>query len=110
SPIDGRVGHSNFHVGSLVNPASGVLVEVVQLDPIRIAFALEEGAFATKAGQHADISAMKQAWQALIDSNGQRISGELTSVDNRIDPRTASVMLRAEFANPRHQLLPGGNV
>ncbi|MEG5434506.1 efflux RND transporter periplasmic adaptor subunit [Enterobacter asburiae] len=110
SPIDGRVGHSRFHVGSLVNPASGVLVEVVQLDPIRIAFALEEGAFATKAGQHADISAMKQAWQALIDSNGQRVSGELTSVDNRIDPRTASVMLRAEFANPRHQLLPGGSV
>jgi RND family efflux transporter MFP subunit len=110
SPIDGRVGHSRFHVGSLVNPASGVLVEVVQLDPIRIAFALEEGAFATKAGQHADISAMKQAWQAFIDSNGQRVSGELTSVDNRIDPRTASVMLRAEFANPRHQLLPGGSV
>jgi multidrug efflux pump subunit AcrA (membrane-fusion protein) len=24
SPIDGRVGHSSFHVGSLVNPASGV--------------------------------------------------------------------------------------
>ncbi|MDH6160598.1 RND family efflux transporter MFP subunit [Leclercia adecarboxylata] len=110
SPIDGRVGHSRFHVGSLVNPSSGVLVDVVQLDPIRIAFALEEGAFATKAGQHADISALKKAWQALIDSNGQRISGELTSVDNRIDPRTASVMLRAEFANPRHQLLPGGNV
>ena len=110
SPIDGRVGHSQFHVGSLVNPASGVLVEVVQLDPIRIAFALEEGAFATKAGQHADISAMKQAWQTFIDSNGQRVSGELTSVDNRVDPRTASVMLRAEFANPRHQLLPGGSV
>lgn len=110
SPIDGRVGHSNFHAGSLVNPASGVLVEVVQLDPIRIAFALEEGAFATKAGQHADIGAMKQAWQVFIDSNGQRIRGELTSVDNRIDPRTASVMLRAGFANPRHQLLPGGNV
>ena len=31
-------------------------------------------------------------------------------MDNRIDPRTASVMLRAEFTNPRHQLLPGGNV
>lgn len=110
SPIDGRVGHSRFHVGSLVNPSSGVLVDVVQLDPIRIAFALEEGVFATKAGQHADISALKKAWQALIDSNGKRIRGELTSVDNRIDPRTASVMLRAEFANPRHQLLPGGNV
>jgi multidrug efflux pump subunit AcrA (membrane-fusion protein) len=42
SPIDGRVGHQPFR-RSLVNPASGVLVEVVQLDPIRIAFALEEG-------------------------------------------------------------------
>lgn len=48
-----------------------------------------------KTGQHADINAMKRAWQALIDSNGQRVSGELTSVDNRVDPRTASVMLRA---------------
>jgi multidrug efflux pump subunit AcrA (membrane-fusion protein) len=34
----------------------------------------------------------------------------LTSVDNRIDTRTASVALRAEFANPQHRLLPGGNV
>ena len=34
----------------------------------------------------------------------------LTSVDNRIDARTASVAVRAEFANPQHRLLPGGNV
>ncbi|MEG1211150.1 MAG: efflux RND transporter periplasmic adaptor subunit [Leclercia sp.] len=110
SPINGRVGHSQFHVGSLVNPASGVLVEVVQLDPIRIAFALEEQAFATKAGQHADLSALKKAWQAQIDVAGERETGELISVDNRIDPRTASVLLRAGFNNPRHRLLPGGTV
>ena len=110
SPIDGRVGHSQFHQGSLVSPASGVLVDVVQLDPIRIAFALEEGAFATKAGQHATLTALKQAWQAQIDNGSERVRGELTSVDNRIDPRTASVMLRAEFANPRHRLLPGGSI
>ena len=109
SPIAGRVGHSQFHEGSLVNPASGTLVEVVQLDPIRIAFALEEGVFATKAGQHADLTALKKAWTAQIASGDGRESGVLTSVDNRIDPRTASVMLRAEFANPRHSLLPGGN-
>lgn len=110
SPIEGRVGHSQFHQGSLVNPASGVLVDVVQLDPIRIAFALEEGVFATKAGQHASITELKQAWRAQIDNSGERVNGELTSVDNRIDPRTASVMLRAEFSNPRHRLLPGGSI
>lgn len=110
SPINGRMGHSQFHVGSVVNPSSGTLVEVVQLDPIRIAFALEEGAFAAKAGQHASLTALKNAWLAQIANGEQRENGTLTSVDNRIDPRTASVMLRAEFANPQHRLLPGGNV
>lgn len=110
SPINGRMGHSQFHVGSVVNPSSGTLVEVVQLNPIRIAFALEEGAFAAKAGQHASLTALKNAWLAQIANGEQRENGTLTSVDNRIDPRTASVMLRAEFANPQHRLLPGGNV
>jgi RND family efflux transporter MFP subunit len=39
-----------------------------------------------------------------------REEGVLTSVDNRIDSRTASVVMRAEFANPQHRLLPGGSV
>lgn len=110
SPIAGRVGHTQFHEGSLVNPSSGVLVDVVQLDPIRIAFALEEQVFYNKAGQYASISVLKDEWQAQIDEDGKRESGVLTSVDNRIDPRTASVLLRAEFANPRHRLLPGGSI
>lgn len=110
SPVTGRVGHTPFHVGSLVNPASGVLVDVVQLDPIRVAFSLDETAFFAKAGQYTDIAALKQAWLAQVEIDGRREDGVLTSVDNRIDNRTASVTLRAEFANPQHRLLPGGNV
>lgn len=110
SPVSGRAGHSAFHVGSLVNAASGVLVEVVQLDPVRVSFALDESAFYSKAGQHSDIRALKAAWLAQITLDGQREDGVLTSVDNRIDARTASVAVRAEFANPQHRLLPGGNV
>jgi RND family efflux transporter, MFP subunit len=110
SPVTGRVGHSRFHAGSLVNPASGVLVEVVQLDPVRIAFALDEHAFFQKAGDHADIQTMKAAWLPQIAIGDKRESGTLSSVDNRIDPRTGSVTLRAEFANPQHRLLPGGSV
>lgn len=110
SPVSGRIGHSQFHVGSLVSPSSGVLVDVVQLDPIRIAFALEEQAFASKVDRHADVTALKNAWLAQIEVGDTRENGVLTSVDNRIDPRTASVTLRAEFANPRHRLLPGGSI
>ncbi|VEC75947.1 multidrug resistance protein mdtA [Raoultella ornithinolytica] len=50
SPVSGRIGHSRFHVGSLVGPTSGMLVDIVQLDPIRVSFALDEAAFYSKAG------------------------------------------------------------
>ncbi|PLN83858.1 efflux RND transporter periplasmic adaptor subunit, partial [Klebsiella quasipneumoniae] len=98
APVTGRVGHSAFHVGTLVNPSSGVLADIVQLDPVRVSFALDEAAFFSKTGQHADIHALKQAWLAQIDVDGKRRDGVLTSIDNRIDARTGSVAVRAEFA------------
>lgn len=110
APVTGRVGHSAFHVGTLVNSSSGVLVDIVQLDPVRVSFALDEAAFFSKTGQHADIHALKQAWLAQIEIDGKRRDGVLTSIDNRIDARTGSVAVRAEFANPQHRLLPGGSV
>lgn len=110
APGSGRAGQSQFHTGNLVNPASGVLVEIVQLDPIRVAFGLDEGAFAGKAAEHADLNALKQAWLPQIGVGDARQDGRLISVDNRIDPRTGSVTLRAEFANPQQRLLPGGSV
>ena len=110
APVTGRVGHSAFHVGTLVNSSSGVLVDIVQLDPVRVSFALDEAAFFSKTGQHADIHALKQAWLAQIEVDGKRRDGVLTSIDNRIDARTGSVAVRAEFANPQHRLLPGGSV
>ena len=109
APVTGRVGHSAFHVGTLVNSSSGVLVDIVQLDPVRVSFALDEAAFFSKTGQHADIHALKQAWLAQIEVDGKRRDGVLTSIDNRIDARTGSVAVRAEFANPQHRLLPGGS-
>ncbi|HHL1319366.1 TPA: efflux RND transporter periplasmic adaptor subunit [Klebsiella pneumoniae] len=93
APVTGRVGHSAFHVGTLVNPSSGVLVDIVQLDPVRVSFALDEAAFFSKTGQHADIHALKQAWLAQIEVDGKRRDGVLTSIDNRIDARTGSVTI-----------------
>lgn len=110
SPVTGRAGHSQFHQGSLINPASGMLVEIVQLDPIRIAFAIEEKAFFDKAGQHPDLQTLRQAWVPEIELAGKRQAGTLVSVDNRIDPRSGSVTLRGEFANPGERLLPGGSI
>lgn len=47
APITGQIGHSRFNVGSLINPASGTLVSIVQLDPIRVAIAVNERDYIT---------------------------------------------------------------
>ncbi|WP_082203887.1 efflux RND transporter periplasmic adaptor subunit [Winslowiella iniecta] len=109
APIAGRIGHTRFNTGSLVNPASGSLVTVTQLDPIRVRIAVNE---------HDYISAMQQPETAksfhsqLTLANGYPYpqSGEFESVDNHIDPQTGSVAVRLRFANPQHLLLPGGVV
>ena len=41
SPIDGRIGRTQYTIGNLVQPSSGALATVVQVDPIRIAFAAD---------------------------------------------------------------------
>lgn len=53
APISGQMGHSRFNVGSLINPASGTLVNIVQLDPIRVAIAVNERDYITATYQRA---------------------------------------------------------
>ncbi len=115
APISGRIGHSNFNTGSLINPASGALVHIVQLDPIRVTIAINERDYIAAAYQQPkgaeDLSASRFVPRIQL-ANGKRFSeaGTFESVDNRIDSQTGTVAVRARFANPRHLLLPGGVV
>ncbi|NDL62670.1 efflux RND transporter periplasmic adaptor subunit [Acerihabitans arboris] len=115
APISGRIGHSNFNTGSLINPASGSLAHIVQLDPIRVAIAVNERDYITVAyrqtGDAGDLSASGYTPHLQL-ANGQEYTeqGVFESVDNQIDSQTGTITVRARFANPRHLLLPGGVV
>ncbi|CNJ21422.1 efflux RND transporter periplasmic adaptor subunit [Yersinia mollaretii] len=120
APISGQIGHSRFNVGSLINPASGTLVSIVQLDPIRVAIAVNERDYITAtyqlsaAGTPADNTALAfgHFTPRIQLANGKQYpeSGVFESVDNQIDKQTGTVTIRTRFANPRHLLLPGGVV
>ncbi|MFA3762473.1 MULTISPECIES: efflux RND transporter periplasmic adaptor subunit [unclassified Yersinia (in: enterobacteria)] len=120
APITGQIGHSRFNVGSLINPASGTLVNIVQLDPIRVAIAVNERDYITAtyqlsvAGPSADSSTLPfgNFTPRIQLANGKQYPerGVFESVDNQIDKQTGTVTLRTRFANPRHLLLPGGVV
>jgi membrane fusion protein (multidrug efflux system) len=42
SPVDGHIGKGLFSIGSLITPASAALATVVQIEPIRVVFAVPD--------------------------------------------------------------------
>lgn len=112
TPLDGRIGYSQFNVGDYISPESGILTTVVQLDPIYVVFSLNETAL---LGIHLDDSPYTQ--KELNDKftakvkfqNGDiyPIEGFIESMNNEIDPGTGSIMVRTTFDNPKGVLVPG---
>lgn len=115
APLAGRVGHTRFDVGSFINQASGPLVNVVQLDPIRVVISIREHDFISAMSQNSEQNRdrfIKEFAPQLRLANGQLYPtrGVFDSLDNQINPLTGTVDVRARFANPDGVLLPGGAV
>ena len=107
APIAGRTGNLNVHEGDLIRANdAGALVTINQLSPIYVTYGV--------AQQHLPaIARYRQAGtlQVIASPNGateERTSrGELTFIDNTVDPTTGTIKLKATFANDDHQLWPG---
>lgn len=115
APISGRIGISHFHTGSLVNPASGTLTEIVQLDPVRVVISVNERDFLSASQNTGSLEeAMSEKKMALSlrlsDGSPYMAAPVFDSLGNRIDAQTGTVAVRLTVANPQHRLLPGGTV
>ncbi len=112
APISGRIGATALTKGNLCGPTSGPLAQIVQLDPIRVLFSLSENDISTIRAAQTDASSkqingimkprLKLSDGKLLDDFGQ-----IDFVDNRVDPTTGTVAVRALFANSAALLLPG---
>jgi membrane fusion protein (multidrug efflux system) len=113
SPIDGRIGATQYTQGNLVDSSSGTLATVVQLDPIRAVFSIPSSDFVKvqqrAAGATGKDKAQVQFVPELILPTGQTYphQGKLAFVDNQVDPGTGTIAVYADFPNPDHLLLPG---
>jgi RND family efflux transporter MFP subunit len=101
----GRTGAINVREGSLVQPNSTPLVTVTQIDPIAVAFTIPEKEL--PALQSA-LAAGKVPVTATVNEGGKAgFTGQVTFVDNTVDPGTGTIKVKAEFANRDAQLWPG---
>ncbi len=105
SPIDGRVSKAEITVGNLVDQTA-VLTSVVSTDRIYASFDGDEDTYLRVRGQ-AQQGKPVMVRIGLANETGFPHEGKLEFVDNRLDPATGSVRMRATFANTDRTLVPG---
>jgi multidrug efflux system membrane fusion protein len=106
APITGRIGLRLVDPGNLVSAAASTpLLVITQTQPISVIFTIPEQKLVDvrtplKAGRTLRVDA--------LDRNGERIlaTGELTTLDNQIDPTTGTLKLRATVPNKDDALFP----
>ena len=112
APISGRAGRALVTEGALVGKGEATqLVTIEQLDPIRVEFTQTYSDLlrlqqAAKRGKQKKADSTKVEL-VLEDGSIYPEKGRLQFTDLAVDPASGAVVLRAEFPNPRRELLPG---
>jgi multidrug efflux system membrane fusion protein len=105
SPIDSVAGALQFYQGNVVKAPDDTLVTLNQIHPIYVQFGVPEQYLPEIRREMRD-KTLKVA--ATFDGlNGPPPEGELTFVDNTVDPTTGMIQLRATFPNEQSRLWPG---
>lgn len=104
APISGRVGLRQIDVGNQVSSSDAIVI-ITQTDPIDVVFTLPESDISTVVKAQATEPALPvEVWDR---TNQQQLGqGTLLSLDNQIDPTTATIKLKARFANQQGLLFP----
>jgi RND family efflux transporter MFP subunit len=107
APISGRVSRANVTAGNLVGVSEPVLTTIVSTDRVYAYFDTSESAF-LKYGQAAgDPKAAPTVQMGLFNEQGFPHTGKIDFVDNRLNPATGSMQLRAVFDNKDGRFTPG---
>ncbi len=106
APIDGRTGNLLVHAGNLVKPdADTPMVVINQVRPMYVDFAIPEQRLSEIRDYMTNHKLGVEA--TLPGTQGPSESGELSFVDNTVDPKTGTITLKGLFPNTDGKLWPG---
>jgi multidrug efflux system membrane fusion protein len=120
APIRGRIGKAQLTAGNLVNAGGTdpVLATIVTVDPMYVYFNIDERSLQrymrivaeTNQGSagSGELKGTKRPFSfALETDTGFPHSGELDFINNQVDRRTGTVLLRGEVKNPKGMFVDG---
>lgn len=106
APVAGRIGVIDGKLGALAKPGDAQpLVTITQLRPVTVAFAVPENHLGRIRAAMA-AGPVEVAVTAGADPSSRSV-GRLTFMDSAIDIATATITLKATFANDDTRLWPG---
>jgi len=107
APMDGRTGNLLVRAGSTVKARddNSQMVVINQVHPIYLVFAVPEQNLPDIKKYRAAGSLTVEAF--LADQVGAPVRGELTFMNNTVDPQTGMIQLKATFPNAENRLWPG---
>jgi multidrug efflux system membrane fusion protein len=104
SPIDGRTGNLLVHEGNVVSENDTVMVDINQVRPIYVRFAVPE----RNLPDIRKFNSNGQLKMQVSDQNGAyAVSGSLSFIDNSVDRQTGTILLKGTFENKDASLWPG---
>ncbi|CAG9182325.1 efflux RND transporter periplasmic adaptor subunit [Cupriavidus respiraculi] len=113
APISGRAGRALVTEGALVgNGEATRLALVEQVDPIWVTFTQPANEVmrlkrAIESGRLQSVNGGARVHLLLDDGTEYEQTGKLLFSDMTVDPTTGAITLRAQFPNPRRELLSG---
>jgi len=109
APIAGRVSRAEVTEGNIVSAGGAQpLTTVVSVARIYASFEMDEPTFLqTARGTAGGVPSEVPVAMGLSNEPGYPRTGRLASLDNRLDPRSGTMRVRALFDNPDGLLRPG---
>ena len=106
SPIDGKIGEKTFSVGELIGPESGVLAEIVSVNPMNAVFSVSENQLLTLQEQ---FGKKEDTTVQFIMANNKvyPLEGILKFIDVSLNESMNTLKMKASFPNPEQLLIPG---
>jgi multidrug efflux system membrane fusion protein len=106
APISGRIGRRLVDPGNLVTVDTTALATLVSVNPMYVYFDLDERTLLQlrRMNKSAPAAGKSAVYVGLADEQGFPHQGVLDFADNRIDPATGTLRVRAVLPNP--QILP----
>lgn len=106
APISGRISRAMITEGNYVSGPTSLLATIASTQEMHVYTDLDEASYlklqlylAGKTSQNSII--------VRLDDETPSISGTIESLDNRINPASGSILLRATLPNPEGLLTPG---